>query len=95
MSAYIVSVVNIKQPEKYSEYAKLAPAAVEKFGGKFLARGGINAVLEGGLAGNRVVIVEFPSAEQAKAFYRSVEYQSAREKRVGAADFAMVVVDAV
>jgi uncharacterized protein (DUF1330 family) len=95
MTAYVVSIVNIKNPDKYSEYAKLAPSAVQKFGGKFLARGGINALLEGGLGCNRVVVAEFPSAAQAKAFYASVDYQSAREKRIGAADFTMMVVDGV
>jgi uncharacterized protein (DUF1330 family) len=93
MAVYAVSVVNIKNPEQYQEYAKLAPAAVAKFGGRFLARGGINMVLEGGLPANRVVVTEFPSAEQAKAFYNSTEYQSARKNRIGAADFTMMLVD--
>jgi uncharacterized protein (DUF1330 family) len=93
MAAYVVSVVTVKKPDQYKDYAALAPAAVAKFGGKFLARGGINAVLEGGLGCNRVVVTEFPSVENAKAFYNSVEYQSARQKRIGAADFTMMVVD--
>ena len=95
MTAYVVAIVNIKNPDQYQEYARLAPAAVQKFGGRFLARGGINAVLEGGLGANRVVVAEFPSAEQAKAFYNSADYQSARQKRVAAADFTMMVVDGV
>jgi len=93
MTAYIVAVVNITKPEQYQEYAKLAPAAVAKHGGRFLARGGINTVLEGGLGANRVVVTEFPSAEQAKAFYHSPEYQAARLKRLNAADFTMMLVD--
>ncbi|HUZ75525.1 MAG TPA: DUF1330 domain-containing protein [Stellaceae bacterium] len=91
MPAYVVSVVNVKDPEQYQEYAKLAPAAVAKFGGRFLARGGIDAVLEGGLGANRLVVTEFPSAEQAKAFYHSPEYQAARQHRVDAADFTMML----
>jgi uncharacterized protein (DUF1330 family) len=95
MAAYIVAVVNIKDQKPYGEYAALAPAAVQKYGGRFLARGGINEVLEGGLGANRVVVTEFPSAEKAKAFYNSPEYQSARQKRVGAADFTMMLCDGV
>ncbi len=91
MPVYVVSVVNIKNPEQYQEYAKLAPAAVAKFGGRFLARGGIDAVFEGGLGANRLVVTEFPSAEKAKAFYHSPEYQAARLNRVGAADFTMML----
>ena len=95
MTAYVVAVVNIKDPDQYQKYAVLAPAAVAKYRGKFLARGGINTVLEGGLGANRVVVTEFPSAEQAKAFYHSNEYQSARKNRIGAADFTMMLVDGV
>ena len=93
MPVYVVSVVNVKDPVQYQEYAKLAPAAVEKFGGRFLARGAINAVLEGGLGANRLVVTEFPSVEQAKAFYDSAEYQSARRNRLGAADFTMMLAE--
>ena len=95
MTAYVVAVVNIKNQPQYQEYAALAPAAIEKYGGRFLARGGINTVLEGGLGANRVVVVEFPSAEKAKAFYGSPEYQAARQKRINAADFTMMLVDGV
>lgn len=95
MAAYIVSVVNIKDQARYQDYAALAPAAIEKFGGRFLARGGINTLLEGGLGANRVVVVEFPSTEKAKAFYASPEYQSARQKRIDAADFTMMLCDGV
>ena len=95
MTAYVVAVVNIKNQPQYQEYAALAPAAIEKYGGRFLARGGINAVLEGGLGANRVVIVEFPSADKAKAFYSSPEYQAARQKRINAADFTLMLVDGV
>ena len=52
-------------------------------------------MLEGGLGANRVVVTEFPTAEQAKAFYHSDEYQSARKNRIGAADFTMMLVDGV
>ena len=95
MAAYVVSVVNVKDQARYQDYAALAPAAVEKYGGRFLARGSINTLLEGGLGANRVVVAEFPSAEKAKAFYASPEYQAARQKRIDAADFTMMLCDGV
>ena len=95
MPAYVVAVVNVKDPVQYQEYAKLAPAAVEKFGGKFLARGSIHAVFEGGLGANRVVVTEFPSTEAATSFYNSPEYQAARLNRVGVADFTMMLLDGI
>ena len=58
MPAYIVAVVNITNPEAYDEYRKLAGPAAQKYGGRFLARGGRSEVLEGSFPGARVVVVE-------------------------------------
>ncbi len=95
MPAYIVALVNVTDPEKYKEYAALAGPATEKYGGRFLARGGRTEVLEGKLPFTRLVINQFDSVEQAKKFYNSPEYQEAREKRLLAADFNMVVTEGV
>ena len=95
MPAYIVALVNVTDPEKYKEYAALAGPATEKYGGRFLARGGRIEVLEGKLPFTRLVINQFDSVEQAKKFYHSPEYQEAREKRLLAADFNMVVTEGV
>lgn len=93
MPAYIIAVVNIKEPEKYQEYAKRAGPANARYGGKFLVRGGAKHALEGDLPFQRIVVTEFPSVEAAKKFYNSPEYQDARKHRLGAADFHMVVLD--
>ena len=95
MSAYIVTIITVKQPERFEEYRQLAAPAVAQYGGKFLVRGGARTILEGKFDGNRLVVVEFPSAEIARTFYDSNEYQAAREKRIGAADFDMVLVEGV
>ncbi len=58
-------------------------------------RGGERTVLEGRFDANRLVVVEFPSSEDAKTFYNSPEYQAAREKRIGACDFNMVLAQRV
>jgi uncharacterized protein (DUF1330 family) len=93
MPAYIIAQVDVTDPGKYQEYAKLAGPATLKYGGRFLVRGGAKTVLEGNIPGARIVVTEFPDVEAAKRFYHSVEYQAAREKRIGAADFNMMVVD--
>lgn len=95
MSAYVVACINVTNPEAYAEYAKLAGPATAKYGGKFLVRGGKAEVMEGKWAGPRIVVTEFPDFDKAKAFYNSVEYQTAREKRLGGADFNMLVVEGV
>ena len=93
MPAYIIAQVNVKDPSKYQEYAKLAGPATQKYGGRFLVRGGAKTTMEGDIPFSRIVINEFPDVEAAKKFYNSVEYQAAKQKRLGAADFNMVIVE--
>ncbi len=93
MAAYIISNVEVFDTDAYGEYGKLAPDAIKKYGGEFLTRGGKAEVLEGGWQAHRVVIVKFDSVEQAREMYNSPEYQAAKAKREGAADFNMMVVE--
>ncbi len=95
MPAYIIAMVNIKDPQKYQEYAKRAGAANAKHGSRFLVRGGKKHTMEGDIPFERIVVNEFPDVEAAKKFYNSPEYQDARKHRLGAADFHMVIVEGV
>ena len=95
MPAYLVTTITVTNPERFQKYRKLAGPAVAQYGGKFLVRGGERTVLEGKFDANRLVVVEFPSSEDAKTFYNSPEYQAAREKRIGACDFNMVLAEGV
>ena len=77
MKGYVVCVYkNITNEERLKEYASKARAAVEKFQGKFLIRGGRSTSLEGEKS-PRTVVIEFPSYEQANSFNQSIEYQEA------------------
>lgn len=93
MTAYVITMVNITDPEKYKKYAELATIANQVHGGKFLVRGGNPEVLEGRELFSRYVVNQFDTREQARAFYNSVEYQRAKQERLNAADFNMVLVD--
>ena len=95
MAAYIIARVNVTDPEKYKNYIALSPAAIAAAGGKFLARGGEVVDLEGPPETNRVVIVEFPDMESAKAFYASDLYVAAKKEREGAAEGQFIIVDGV
>ena len=76
---YIVCVYEIiKNDEALKNYAVKARAAVEKYNGKFLVRGGKNIVTEGKNF-VRTVIIEFDSFEKTKNFFYSSEYQAAHE----------------
>ena len=93
MPAYIIAQINVTDPQKYQEYAKLAGPAGDKYGGRYLVRGGKKTTLEGNIPYERLVVTEFKDVDSARRFYQSVEYQAAREKRLGAADFNMVIVE--
>jgi len=90
---YIIAEVAVSNADQYAEYAKRTPAIVEQYGGRFIARGGQVATLEGAAAAGRVVIIEFPSFERAKAYFESADYQAARKFRLGAANFRGVLVE--
>lgn len=93
MPAYLVARINVTDPEKYEGYKALSPGAIAAYGGRFLARGGEVAVLEGEPEDRRVVVIEFPSMEQAKVFYDSPEYLEARAARDGAAEGQFLLVE--
>jgi len=95
MSAYVIVDIDVFNPEEYQEYIKRAPATVEMYGGKYLARGGRTEVLEGNWIPKRLVILEFESVEQAKAWLESPEYQPTRQMRHRTARTNMVVIEGV
>jgi uncharacterized protein (DUF1330 family) len=74
MRAYVIAEVEVTDQAIYDEYRRQVPATLEKYGGRFAVRGGKTETLEGGWAPRRLVMVEFPSMEQALRWYRSPEY---------------------
>jgi uncharacterized protein (DUF1330 family) len=92
MAAYLVVDCKVTDASRYEDYKRLAQAAVARHGGRYLVRGGETVVLEGGWQPNRIVVLEFPSLKQARAFYDSPEYAAARVARKGAAQMNMVAV---
>lgn len=93
MPAYLIVDMEVTDPEQFEEYRKLAPAAVQKYGAKYLARGGRFEVLEGDWTPSRVTVLEFESLEQAKEWWDSPEYRKAREARRNAAKVSMIAVE--
>jgi uncharacterized protein (DUF1330 family) len=95
MAAYLVVDIGISNPTQFEEYKKLAPAAIAKYGGRYIIRGGAYEVLEGNWKPERVTIVEFESMEKGKEFYNSPEYQTAIKARAGAANFKALLVQGI
>lgn len=95
MAAYLIAKIEVTNPERYKKYIAATPGIIKNFGGRFIARGGETATLEGPEETRRVVLVEFPSLEQIKAFYNSAEYQEAKKLRDGAAVMYLLAVNGV
>lgn len=95
MAAYVIVDIQVTDPAGYAEYRQLAPPIVAAYGGKYLVRGGALETLEGDWAPQRLVILEFPSVAQAKAWWDSPEYRPLREMRQRTTLSRMVVVEGV
>jgi uncharacterized protein (DUF1330 family) len=93
MKAYVIANIDVRDPVRYPDYVKLTPGTIAPFGGRFIARGGRAETLEGETAANRMVMIEFPSYEKAKAWYDSEGYRVARAIRQSASTGSLVLVE--
>ena len=95
MSAYVINDMDVTDPALLEEYKKLSPATVSRYGGRFLARGGQVETLEGTWSPKRLVIIEFPSVAEARAWVESPDYAPARQLRQQASRSNIIVVEGV
>jgi uncharacterized protein (DUF1330 family) len=95
MSAYLISDVSVQDAEAFQLYRNRAAASIALYGGRYLARGGAIAPLEGDWSPRNIIVVEFASIEQAQTWYRSPEYAAALEFRDKALSRNLILVDGV
>jgi uncharacterized protein (DUF1330 family) len=93
MAAYVIAEIEVTDPAAYEDYRKQVPAVVSKYGGKFVVRGGRIEALEGGWSPKRLVVLEFPSMEQAQKWYRSSDYAPLIKLRQKASRGKIVMVE--
>lgn len=91
---YVVARAEVRDPGKWAEYVAKAQIALDKFGGRPIARGGRAETVEGE-GRPRNVILEFPSFEAALGYARSPEYAEARRLREGAGTIDIVVIEGI
>jgi uncharacterized protein (DUF1330 family) len=82
MAAYVLAEIEITNPEGYKEYTKVVPATIEKYGGRFVHRGGTTTALEGDWPERRRVLIEFPNAAAARRWFDSPEYEKPKAMRL-------------
>jgi len=95
MPAYVIADLDVTDPAGFEEYRKVVPATIEKYGGRYLVRGGAMETLEGDWPWKRVVVLEFPSLEQAKRWYNSEDYRDPKALRFKTAKTKVILVDGV
>lgn len=92
--AYWIVRVSVRDEQRYPEYLAAAAPAFQKFGAKFVVRGGAFETMEGA-ARDRNVVVEFKDRPTAIACYRSPEYQNAKIIRQRYADTDFIIIDGI
>ena len=95
MAGYVIVEIDVTEPEEYEEYKKLAAPTVEAAGGRYLVRGGKTEVLEGDWQPKRIVVLQFDSVEQAKAWWHSEEYGPIKAIRHRTTNSRMIVIEGV
>jgi uncharacterized protein (DUF1330 family) len=92
-SGYLIVEVDVKDPERYTDYTSATPAVVAKYGGEFIVRGGKFEALEGNAPRGRVVVIEFPSYDRALEFYRSDDYADLLKLRLSLTESRAFLVE--
>lgn len=92
MPAYVLALVDVKDPEAYKAYVAKVPATLTAFGGKFLARVPGPELLEGGPAPGRAIVLEFPSIDDARRWHASPEYQPIMRMRQAASQGTLLLL---
>jgi uncharacterized protein (DUF1330 family) len=85
MPAFLIADIDITDPATYEDYKRQVAPLIARSGGRYVARGGRNEVLEGDWEPHRLVGLEFPDMAALKAWYDSPEYAPIKRIRENAA----------
>jgi uncharacterized protein (DUF1330 family) len=95
MPAYCIVDLEVTDPAGFEEYRQLVPATIQQYGGRYVVRGGAVETLEGDWQPKRVVVLEFPSLEQARRWYNSEAYRAPKALRFKTAKSKLILVEGV
>ncbi len=74
MPVYMIIEIEIKNNQLYSKYVEKVPKVIEKYGGRYLIRGGKVTSLFGNWNPERIILIEFESVEMVQNCFKSSEY---------------------
>jgi uncharacterized protein (DUF1330 family) len=93
MAVYMILEIEVLDEETYAQYKERVPATLPKYGGRYLVRGGEVTPLSGNWHPERIVIVEFPSAEHFQSWLTSPEYSELAQIRLRSTKSKAVMVE--
>jgi uncharacterized protein (DUF1330 family) len=93
MPAYVVVQITVEDPVRYAEYVRMAPPSIAAHGGRYIVRRGACEILEGSWLPSRLVVLEFSTVEQARAWWASPEYAPAKTLRQQSASTEMLLIE--
>ncbi|HCP00667.1 MAG TPA: hypothetical protein DIT35_04160 [Rhodospirillaceae bacterium] len=74
MTAYLIATIDVHDTNGYETYKSLAPALIERHGGRYIVRGGERTLVEGSWPEGRIVVLEFPDFASANALVDDPAY---------------------
>jgi uncharacterized protein (DUF1330 family) len=92
-AAYLIAQVDVKDPARYEAYKAGVSAVIAAYGGEYIVRGGAVETMEGEAPSGRVIVLKFPSMEQARAFYHSDEYADLLALRLEVTESRLFIVE--
>ena len=95
MAAYVMVDNEVTDPTQFAQFTSGIVRVVEAHNGRYLVRGGATEVVEGSYTPHRVVVIEFESVEQARAFVSSPEYLELAEIRSKSSVTSTIIVEGV
>ena len=95
MACYLVADMRISDAELFREFVEAVPPTVEKYAGRYLIRGGKFEVAQGDWTPDRVVVIEFGSMDQAKAWYDSPEFEGPKQTLARSSNSNFIFVEGV
>jgi uncharacterized protein (DUF1330 family) len=93
MTAYVIASITVTDPVKFQDYAAQVGPVLAQYGGRHIVRGGTVDVVEGQMDLARLVLLEFPSMEAARAWHSSPEYAPLLALRASASISNLAFVD--
>ena len=95
MSAYLIAEIEVTNPETYEEYRRQVAPTVERYGGRFLVRGGAIHGLEGQWNPKRLVVIQFSDMAGLREWYQSDEYDRLKRIRQSSSTGKVLAVEGV